>query len=174
MEDPVSLTKSAERRALSSAEWEVVEPSHYPAICGLQREEITGLRTRVRTMRNKARDRLNQQRREMRGKSSPRGAQPAQGDTGSALKLRALSAALKRLNKEAERVKRGSGRRSQAALSREALRTKQANQGSPHHPQSGVTAHEGMASSPNTGIAPSGAFNEEGHRPVLERSRKVR
>ena len=36
------------------------------------------------------------------------------------------------------------------------------------------TAGEGMRSIPNTGIAPSGAFNQEGHRPVLERSRKVR
>jgi len=27
---------------------------------------------------------------------------------------------------------------------------------------------------PNTGIAPSGALGAEGHRPVLERSRKVR
>jgi hypothetical protein len=27
---------------------------------------------------------------------------------------------------------------------------------------------------PNTAIAPSGALNAEGHRPVLERSRKVR
>jgi hypothetical protein len=27
---------------------------------------------------------------------------------------------------------------------------------------------------PNRGIAPSGALNEEGHRPVLERSKKAR
>jgi len=36
------------------------------------------------------------------------------------------------------------------------------------------TADEGMQPIPNTGIAPSGALGAEGHRPVLERSRKVR
>jgi len=36
------------------------------------------------------------------------------------------------------------------------------------------TANEGMQPLPNSGIAPSGALQQEGHRPVLERSRKVR
>jgi hypothetical protein len=34
--------------------------------------------------------------------------------------------------------------------------------------------HEGVASMPFEDQAPSGAFAAEGHRPVLERSRKVR
>lgn len=44
----------------------------------------------------------------------------------------------------------------------------------PHHPSPERTAHEGMNDTPNTGIAPSGAFDAEGQRPVLERSRKSR
>lgn len=44
----------------------------------------------------------------------------------------------------------------------------------PHHPSPERTAHEGMSDAPNTGIAPSGAFDAEGQRPVLERSRKSR
>lgn len=44
----------------------------------------------------------------------------------------------------------------------------------PTHPAAGDTPHEGMNSLPNEGIAPSGAFDAEGQRPVLERSRKVR
>lgn len=44
----------------------------------------------------------------------------------------------------------------------------------PHHPSPERTAHEGMNDTPNTDIAPSGAFNAEGQRPVLERSRKSR
>jgi hypothetical protein len=35
-------------------------------------------------------------------------------------------------------------------------------------------AGKGMRSLPNEEIAPSGALEQEGHRPVLERSRKVR
>jgi len=44
----------------------------------------------------------------------------------------------------------------------------------PHHPSPERTAHDGMNDTPNTDIAPSGAFNAEGQRPVLERSRKSR
>lgn len=44
----------------------------------------------------------------------------------------------------------------------------------PAHPSAGQTAHQGMNPTPNAGIAPSGAFDAEGQRPVLERSRKAR
>ena len=44
----------------------------------------------------------------------------------------------------------------------------------PAHPGPGRTADKGMTPIPNTGIAPSGALDAEGNRPVLERSRKVR
>jgi hypothetical protein len=36
------------------------------------------------------------------------------------------------------------------------------------------TAGKGMQSNPNEKIAPSGALNAEGHKPVLSRSRGVR
>ncbi|MDP3489251.1 MAG: hypothetical protein Q8R71_03870 [Phenylobacterium sp.] len=42
------------------------------------------------------------------------------------------------------------------------------------HPRPGQTADDGMTPVPNDGIAPSGALDAEGHRPVLERSRKAR
>lgn len=170
----MNVTRAAERRALSAPEWEAVERTHHPAIGGVEPEELGELRGRVRAMRDKARDRLNQQRRELRGKGSPRGAQPAADDAGSALKLRILSAALKRVNKEQARLGRRSGRRSQAELSRAALATKRAGRAPPRRPNPGRTADEGMASHPNSEIAPSGALNEEGHRPVIERSRKAR
>lgn len=44
----------------------------------------------------------------------------------------------------------------------------------PAHPPAGRTADEGMNPTPNAGIAPSGALDAEGQRPVLERSRKAR
>lgn len=44
----------------------------------------------------------------------------------------------------------------------------------PRHPTSGRTADEGMTNLPNTGIAPSGALDAEGYKPVVERSRKAR
>ena len=41
-------------------------------------------------------------------------------------------------------------------------------------PENDDHAHEGIISTPFVDQAPSGAFDAEGHRPVLERSRKVR
>ena len=44
----------------------------------------------------------------------------------------------------------------------------------PAHPDPGQTADEGMNPTNEREIAPSGALNAEGQRPVLERSHKVR
>ncbi|MDP3405664.1 MAG: hypothetical protein Q8S03_13290 [Brevundimonas sp.] len=44
----------------------------------------------------------------------------------------------------------------------------------PHHPAPGQTSNEGMTLKDGAGGAPSGAFDAEGQRPVLERSRKSR
>lgn len=44
----------------------------------------------------------------------------------------------------------------------------------PPRPEPDQTADEGMISTPQSNQAPSGALDAEGHRPVLERSRKVR
>jgi hypothetical protein len=44
----------------------------------------------------------------------------------------------------------------------------------PTHPEAGRTADEGMNPTNEREIAPSGALNAEGQRPVLERSHKVR
>lgn len=61
----------------------------------------------------------------------------------------------------------------QAEAAKKALEMKNAAQ-EPSHPSAGQTADEGMTPVPNGGIAPSGALDAEGHRPVLERSRKAR
>lgn len=62
----------------------------------------------------------------------------------------------------------------QAKLAAKALALKQANEAPPLHPPTGDHADEGTRSLPWPDQAPSGAFDAEGHRPVLERSRKVR
>lgn len=62
----------------------------------------------------------------------------------------------------------------QQKLSRDALHAKTQQETDPHHPVTDDHAHDGMISKPLADQAPSGAFDAEGHRPVLERSRKVR
>ena len=58
------------------------------------------------------------------------------------------------------------------ANARKALALEAGSSG-PDYPSSRA-AGQGMRPIPNRDAAPSGALNQEGHRPVLERSRKVR
>ena len=62
----------------------------------------------------------------------------------------------------------------QAAIAARALAMKQKADAAAPKPPESRTANEGMRPIPNADIAPSGALTQEGHRPVLERSRKVR
>jgi len=62
----------------------------------------------------------------------------------------------------------------QVTLSEGALALKQAGALDPAHPETGDHADLGVRSIPFEDQPPSGAFDAEGHRPVLERSRKVR
>jgi len=59
------------------------------------------------------------------------------------------------------------------ANARKALAMREANISGPNYPQP-ATSHVSMRPIPNREVAPSGALNQEGYRPVLERSRKVR
>lgn len=43
-----------------------------------------------------------------------------------------------------------------------------------HHPDNDPTPNTGPVDKDRPDVAPSGALDAEGHRPVLERSRKVR
>ena len=63
---------------------------------------------------------------------------------------------------------------SQKDLSEKAWILKQESQEEPAHPKTDDDANEGMIPTPRPDQAPSGAFDAEGQRPVLERSRKVR
>jgi len=61
----------------------------------------------------------------------------------------------------------------QVEQSRKALRVTNEGERQPY-PENELTADEGPVSKPRQDQPPSGAFDAEGHRPVLERSRKVR
>lgn len=61
----------------------------------------------------------------------------------------------------------------QAQIARRALEMKSEGD-KPSHPDAGRTAGEGMQVKEGSTGAVSGALDAEGHRPVLERSRKAR
>ncbi len=102
----MSIATKTERRLLTQSEAEIVEPTHYPAICSIPGDELEARRRLLRGYRDKARDVASQQRREMRGKGKARGAVSARDNTGTRMKQQIFAQALKRVNKEiARRVK---------------------------------------------------------------------
>ena len=62
----------------------------------------------------------------------------------------------------------------QQELARKAARLKAEQDVTANRPENQDHAHGGVTSTPFEDQAPSGASDAEGHRPVLERSRKVR
>ncbi len=62
----------------------------------------------------------------------------------------------------------------QHKIAERALALKQKPKAAASNKPKSRTSGKGMRPLPNEDIAPSGALEKEGHRPVLERSRKVR
>lgn len=63
---------------------------------------------------------------------------------------------------------------SQTELSRNALTAKRRRNAAPTHPSAEPPSDAGVNDVSRPDYPPSGAFDAEGHRPVLERSRKER
>ena len=99
----MALTRKEEERALNADKREVVAQTRHPAVQNLPDDALDALLKRLRDLRDKASSHANQQRREMRGKAAPRGAEPSTGNAGSSLKATVLATALKRLNSEIQR-----------------------------------------------------------------------
>ena len=130
----------------------------------------------LRERRDRAREIGRYKRRELRNQTAALSMTVASGSAasesdGHRAKRTLLSAALKRANKETERRRATDARISNA---KRALSTKKISHFDTQWPPATRTANEGMQPIPNTNIAPSGALTQEGQRPVLERSRKVR
>ena len=89
-----------EARLLTAAEQEAVNQTLQPAIIGLSRQDLQALARRLREARDRARAIASQQRREMRGKSAPRGATPARDDAGTVAKEQVLADAVRRISEE--------------------------------------------------------------------------
>lgn len=99
----MALTRKEEERALNADERAIVAQTRHPAVQDVPDDELTVLLKHLRDLRDKASAHANQQRREMRGKAAPKGAEPSTGSAGSSLKATVLATALKRLNAEIQR-----------------------------------------------------------------------
>jgi hypothetical protein len=139
----MSVPISTEKRMLTASEFEIVERTHYPAISGLSREALTESLKLLRDYRRKARDRAQRQRREMRGKSEPRGIAAASDNSGTERKGEIFAGALKRVNRELSRIRKAESGNNQGEYARRALELKRENRVR-HHPSSGRTANRSM------------------------------
>ncbi len=100
----MSETIQADEAArLTALEQEAVNKTLQPAIAELSRPDLQVLVRRLRELRDRARAIASQQRREMRGKSAPRGASPARDDVGTMAKEQVLGDAVKRISEELRR-----------------------------------------------------------------------
>lgn len=121
----MAISTKAEARALTSEELDLVKQTHHPALQDVSDSDLSKLLSLLRERRNRARDQKSQQRRELRGKSAPKGATPAEGYKGNKVKAQLLAAAVARANNEARRRKTMAANLAMRSSARRALSMKQ-------------------------------------------------
>jgi hypothetical protein len=140
----MSTKAESESRLLSAAELEIVNITRDPEIGQLSSEQLKDVGRRLRQAHDRAKDISARQQREMRGKADPRGAKPAQDNTGTIAKAQVLFEAIQRLDAELSRREEvNTATPSQAELSRHALELKLGSKVD-QHPDPGHSASQGM------------------------------
>ena len=140
----MSTSIADERQLLAADEYEPVARSHYPALAGLEREELLELVRWLRDQRGKFRGQIQHRRRVRRGKADARNAAAEQAsERGMAAKKQVFARALKRVNGRLDSVLGSEKRAAMRAGMHAALERKR---GAPvHHPSSGRRARIGAA-----------------------------
>lgn len=147
----MSVSRRREDRFLADDERELVAYSRAQAVKSLSDEDLRSIVTRLRERRRRARDLAARQQREVRGKSDPAGTKRATGNIGTEYKAEALTAALKRVNKELARRQAASEVPTQLALARKALKLKLAaeKRANPRPPLASRNRNTGMRPNEN-------------------------
>jgi hypothetical protein len=145
----MSVPCKFERSLLSHDEYETIRLTHHPAIYDVEPAELEAIRSRLRKMRAKEQTLSRQKRRESRGKREARSAGffPGTAERPSQRK-QVFAAALKRINKELERLHKLAARTAHVEAARQALALHRAANFIPY-PSAGATASEGMAPLPS-------------------------
>jgi hypothetical protein len=139
----MSLPCKSERRRLNHDEFGLVRLTHHPAIYELTLDELQALKLRLREQRNKERALARQKQRELRGKAEPRG-KSFPGTADQPLQRKQIfAAAVKRINKELDRLHNLAARTAHVEAARAALAQHRAAK-FVHHPPAGPTPDDGM------------------------------
>jgi hypothetical protein len=144
----MSTSIADERRLLAAEEYEPIARSHYPALAGLERDELVELVRWLRDRRSKFRGQIEHRRRVRRGKADARNAaaEPP-SERGVAAKKQVFARALKRVNGRLDSVLTAEKRTAMRAGMQTALDRKR--RAPVHHPQSGRRARTGATSIEN-------------------------
>ena len=139
----MTISCKLERSLVSHEEHGVIQASHHPEIYALDLSDLEKLRSRLQHMRDKEQTLARQKQRERRGKAEPRGAS-FPGTTEQPLKRRQVFAnALKRVNKEAKRIRNLEARAANVDAARRALAMRRAANFQVY-PAAGDTTNNGM------------------------------
>lgn len=144
----MSIACKFERSLLSHEEYAVVKGSHHPELYDLKLKDLLSLQNQLRQMRDKERTLSRQKQREHRGKAEPRGGSfPGTGEQPQQRK-QVFANALKRVNKEATRIRKVEARAANIDAAHRALAMRRAANFT-SHPAAGQTANEGITARPN-------------------------
>ncbi|MEI9899790.1 MAG: hypothetical protein WDN31_06150 [Hyphomicrobium sp.] len=145
----MSLTRAIERSVLSNEQLSLVDQTHHPAIYDVDAKALRDLQRQIRAEKGKVRTLVRQRQREARGKAEPRG-NAFPGNTEQPLKRKqALSGALKRVNRELQRMRILEARTAHVDAARRALALhRSANFQAA--PPAGQTANPGMQPLPSS------------------------
>lgn len=140
---------SAERRFLSREELELIAPTHHPKLVELEADDLRATQTRLRDMRDKAKTVARHKRREARGKGPTRAAGASGNQDHAARRKQIFSQALRRTNRQLQRLEHAEARAQTAAGAQKALAMKRRADGAAHRPNAGQTPRRGMRSNPS-------------------------
>jgi hypothetical protein len=133
-----------QRHLLSAAELALVEKTQQPSLRTLSDRDLARLRKLVRERRDRTGQIAACQRRELRGKSSPKGARAATDDTGSRRKKDLLAAAVEGLDKEVARRKAKTSRLALIDTAARALELRRGSKARSTRPSFGRSPNKGM------------------------------
>ena len=138
------MVRSRHSKPLSAEELTLVEKTRHPLLETLTDRDLVALRKLIRARRDRAQKIAARQRRELRGKSGPKGARAAADDTGTWGKRDLLAEAVQRLDKEVQRREKKSARQALIESASRALELRRASDAKAARPTSGRTPGKGM------------------------------
>ena len=136
----MSINTRRELSLLNHDEAELLRASHHPALAELDHSALADTRKRLRDLRDKERTLARQKVRESRGKAEPRGGGTAEHRQE---RKQVFASALKRVNKQASRLRAEEARARHVDAAQRALAMRRASP-SAKRPGSGRTASDGM------------------------------